>query len=87
MHSVAPCRKTGVALENYSIGTSLGNDSENFEKLFVNELRWRDRQVFLQSKGYLLRPRLRPGWTPSWKTNGRSPIRCEDFLELPVSDR
>ncbi|KIJ43470.1 hypothetical protein M422DRAFT_120812, partial [Sphaerobolus stellatus SS14] len=28
---------------------------------------WRDRQQFLQQRGYLLRPRFRPDWKPSWK--------------------
>ncbi|KAA1478718.1 hypothetical protein DENSPDRAFT_830067 [Dentipellis sp. KUC8613] len=27
---------------------------------------WRNRQPMLQTRGYMLRPRFRPGWKPSW---------------------
>jgi len=60
-------------------------DSEvRFDELFDNEIRWIDRQRFLQSKGYMLRPRLRPGWSPSWLENGKNPLKCEDSLCLSV---
>ncbi|KAI0751222.1 hypothetical protein C8Q80DRAFT_559546 [Daedaleopsis nitida] len=32
-----------------------------------SELFWRNKQEFLQSHGYMLRPRYRVGWIPSWK--------------------
>ncbi|KAI0057002.1 hypothetical protein BV25DRAFT_1831644 [Artomyces pyxidatus] len=50
------------------------------------EIRWRDRQVFLESKGYLLRPRLRPGWIPSWLSNGKRWYRCQDGILSPVRE-
>ncbi|KAI0057008.1 hypothetical protein BV25DRAFT_1995244 [Artomyces pyxidatus] len=50
------------------------------------EIRWRDRQVFLESRGYLLRPRLRPGWIPSWLTNGKRFYMCEDGIWSPARD-
>ncbi|KAJ7652060.1 hypothetical protein DFH06DRAFT_995816 [Mycena polygramma] len=31
---------------------------------------WIDHQQFLFSRGYLLRPRFRPGWVPSWTLPG-----------------
>ncbi|KAI0310990.1 hypothetical protein OF83DRAFT_1088003 [Amylostereum chailletii] len=62
----------------------VGDPDDIFGKLFANERQWRDRQLFLESKGYMLRPRLRPGWTPSWKTSKKSPLRCEDCLALPA---
>ncbi|KAA1478172.1 hypothetical protein DENSPDRAFT_660464 [Dentipellis sp. KUC8613] len=31
---------------------------------------WRDRQPMLESRGYMLRSRHRPGWTPSWLSKG-----------------
>lgn len=46
---------------------------------------WHDKQPFLERRGYALRPRLRPGWTPSWFTNGKMPQRCEDFWRILVS--
>lgn len=30
------------------------------------ELFWCRHQPWLQTKGYMLRPRYRPGWIPSW---------------------
>ncbi|KAN0108957.1 Protein kinase-like domain containing protein [Russula decolorans] len=48
------------------------------------EVKWRDRQPFLESKGYMLRPRLRPGWTPSWLSTGRRFFNCEDSVRLPL---
>lgn len=60
--------------------------ARNGAELSQVELVWRDRQPFLQSKGYMLRPRLRPGWIPSW-TNSKSLATvelCEDFTSLPV---
>ncbi len=50
------------------------------------EICWRDRQVFLESKGYLLRPRYRPEWRPSWFTDKSRPQHeFEDYWQLPVS--
>lgn len=56
-----------------------------YQHLSDDEIRWRDRQQFLESKGYMLRPRLRPGWTPSWLRNGTYWRRAEDSVRLPVS--
>ncbi|KAN0131631.1 Protein kinase-like domain containing protein [Lactarius tabidus] len=54
-----------------------------YQSLSELEITWRDRQQFLQSKGYMLRPRLRPGWTPSWLQTGTYWRRAEDSVELP----
>ncbi|KAI0028848.1 kinase-like domain-containing protein [Vararia minispora EC-137] len=54
------------------------------DELDPREVRWRDRQPYLESKGYMLRPRYRPGWTPSWYTTGKQPRRSEDGLKLPL---
>ncbi|VDB85820.1 unnamed protein product [Peniophora sp. CBMAI 1063] len=59
------------------------SDDELFSRLFPLEIAWRDRQVFLQSRGYMLRPRLRPDWTPSWRTSGKAVIGSEDSVALP----
>ncbi|KAI0316379.1 hypothetical protein OF83DRAFT_1060461 [Amylostereum chailletii] len=50
------------------------------ENLLYHEEWWRDHQVFLQSRGYMLRPRLRPGWTPSWHASGQSVREAEDAI-------
>lgn len=48
------------------------------------EIMWRDRQPFLERQGYMLRPRLRPGWTPSWLATGKSRLFSEDSARLPL---
>ncbi|KDQ64115.1 hypothetical protein JAAARDRAFT_27739 [Jaapia argillacea MUCL 33604] len=45
------------------------------------EEEWRDRQPFLASRGYMLRPRYRPGWIPSWHGTNIHPSYCEDSIE------
>lgn len=50
-------------------------------ELLDMEIRWRDRQLFLQARGYMLRPRYRPGWVPSWqKDSSLRPEACEDYI-------
>ncbi|KAI0629631.1 hypothetical protein C8Q77DRAFT_298393 [Trametes polyzona] len=39
---------------------------------------WRDRYDYLKKRGYLLRPRYHPEWTPSWIGTNISPDFCED---------
>ena len=58
--------------------------SELLSKLRNNEMKWRDRHEMLDKEGYILRPRLRPGWTPSWLQSGENPLDCEDGNPLPV---
>ncbi|KAH9920914.1 kinase-like domain-containing protein [Fomitopsis serialis] len=55
---------------------------EQCSTLYPHELAWRDRQPFLESHGYMLRPRLRPGWVPSWRVSGDNPWFCEDSHSL-----
>ncbi|KZT13173.1 uncharacterized protein LAESUDRAFT_638707 [Laetiporus sulphureus 93-53] len=57
-----------------------------FASLLSFEIRWRDRQPFLESRGYMLRPRYRPGWVPSWRGTARFPIFFEDSLTLPFRE-
>ena len=54
------------------------SDDERFSRLAPYELAWQSRQPFLQSRGYTLRPRYRPGWIPSWRHTGAHPSDCED---------
>jgi hypothetical protein len=53
-------------------------------KLTINEIWWRDHQKWLETKGYMLRPRYRPDWQPSWLTNGEYWYNCEDSRGLNV---
>ncbi|KAI0786622.1 kinase-like domain-containing protein [Abortiporus biennis] len=55
--------------ENPTIPTQFGRKpSRDFPRdLFVTEIFWRNLQPWLESKGYMLRPRYKPDWKPSWK--------------------
>lgn len=44
---------------------------------------WHDRYHFLLQKGLELRPRYRPGWTPSWLNTKEEFLLSEDSLEQP----
>ena len=48
------------------------------------EEKWKDRHGMLKAEGYELRPRLQPGWKPSWIESGADPLECEDGEILPV---
>jgi len=50
------------------------------------EIFWRDHFEMLKRRGYLLRPRFRPGWTPSWLGTNLDPFLCDDGQILPVRD-
>jgi hypothetical protein len=39
---------------------------------------WVERQEALERAGYMLRPRYRPGWKPSWAGTKKWYSRCED---------
>ena len=54
--------------------------------LTSSEEKWRNRCEMLKEEGYGLRPRLRPGWKPSWLESGADPLECEDGQVLPVSN-
>jgi len=56
----------------------------HYDRLLPHEARWRDRQPFLQSKGYILRPRLRSDWQPSWLGTDKHPLEFEDAYFLPL---
>ncbi|GJE92558.1 kinase-like domain-containing protein [Phanerochaete sordida] len=49
------------------------------------EVQWRDRQEFLERRGYVLRARYHPGWVASWKENPElDPSTCEDYHTPPL---
>ncbi|KAI0350534.1 kinase-like protein [Trametes cingulata] len=60
------------------------DEEDVFAMLTTEERYWRDRQEFLESRGYMLRPRYKPDWTPSW--TGKSEfawVYAEDAQPLP----
>ncbi len=50
-----------------------------------NERWWVERQEALEQTGYMLRPRFRPGWQPSWTGTNKSFIDFEDGWCVTVS--
>ena len=75
---------TNPAQEDDDPDAILQEISELLSTLRNNEMKWRDRHEMLDKEGYVLRPRLQPGWTPSWLQSGKSPLECEDGEPLPV---
>ncbi|OSX58215.1 hypothetical protein POSPLADRAFT_1104831, partial [Postia placenta MAD-698-R-SB12] len=57
---------------------------KSYSELSGIELYWRDRQKFLETRGYMLRPRFCPGWVPSWTGTDKHPVLCDDSRELFV---
>ena len=59
----------------------LGNPSRPRKKLGEiggPETWWVERQQALEHAGYMLRPRYRPDWIPSWAGTDKLPLNFED---------
>jgi len=63
-------------------GASTVPTTWKFGQLSDAELMWRDRQPWLEEHGYMLRPRYRPDWKPSWEGTNKSDSLCEDGRRL-----
>ena len=46
---------------------------------------WVAHQQALEHAGYMLRPRYRPGWQPSWVATGKYHFNSEDGVSQSVS--
>ncbi|KAJ7092046.1 hypothetical protein B0H15DRAFT_835274 [Mycena belliarum] len=53
--------------------------------LTSSERFWQDQSIWLKECGYVLRPRFRTGWIPSWTGTDKNPANCEDGLRQEVS--
>lgn len=51
----------------------------------AHETWWVERQEALKRAGFMLRPRYRPHWKPSWDGTNKFHFRCEDGLSQTVS--
>ena len=60
------------------------NELWAFETRPLDEEGWSALEDLFKSRGYNFRPRLRKGWTPSWRTTGGSPLDAEDGEILRV---
>ena len=59
--------------------------NDRLEELLPHERAWMERYHTLLEQGFQLRPRLRPGWQPSWTGPGGNAIQREDGEVLRVS--
>ena len=66
------------------ISVGLSEQPHDPTKLYNSEVFWRDHHKWLEEHGYMLRPRLRPGWIPSWLESKKHPLECEDGKPLLV---
>lgn len=63
-------------------GIELGRMQGGLSK---HERVWRARQAWLEERGYMLRPRYRPDWKPSWLGTKKHYSDCEDGQSTFVS--
>ncbi|CEL51846.1 hypothetical protein RSOLAG1IB_00382 [Rhizoctonia solani AG-1 IB] len=56
--------------------------SDDRTKLTTAEQAWSSHQHYLESNGYILRPRLRQGWRPSWLGTGGDHSNYEDSIRI-----
>ncbi|KAJ3551174.1 hypothetical protein NM688_g4866 [Phlebia brevispora] len=54
--------------------------ADTYAELDPHEIWWRDHQVWLAERGYMLRPRYHPDWRPSWVAQNIEPDDCEDAI-------
>ena len=61
--------------------------AESESVIWDEEEWWIRHEPWLKSRGYVLRPRFRPGWKPSWHTakNPRALWGAEDRIHIGVS--
>ena len=60
------------------IDIGLSEQPHDPTKLYESEVFWRNHQKWLEEHGYMLRPRLRPGWIPSWLESKKLIFESED---------
>ena len=80
------CLPPGYSSRHATSSTGV-NERDASAYLNVAERWWRAYQPWLERRGYLLRPRYRQDWIPSWEQKGFfSELHApEDAIELPVS--
>ncbi len=54
--------------------------------LWEGEIWWAEQQEALERAGYMLRPRYRPGWRPSWVGTNKPYNSFEDGQIMYVSN-
>ncbi|KAF8506373.1 hypothetical protein JB92DRAFT_3122141 [Gautieria morchelliformis] len=56
---------------------------ENLSTIEPAEIFWAEHYRWLESQGYLLRPRYHPDWIPTWKRTKKYIYNCKDSKYLP----
>lgn len=74
-----------MSQELLDIGISLERPEMRAGGLSNLEKQWANRQTALEEAGYMLRPRYRPGWQPSWIGTSRFFVNLEDGQASAVS--
>ncbi|KAJ7450260.1 hypothetical protein B0H11DRAFT_1743268 [Mycena galericulata] len=59
-----------------------GSPYPSWTSLMEVEREWARYQPFLESHGYMLRPRYRPGWVPEMLDPGKEPYKVEDAIPV-----
>ena len=70
---------------NSKRGTTLWTSLQDEYELNDEERFWRGIYTDLLERGYTLRPRYAPDWTPSWVGTNILPMYCEDSSPSMVS--
>lgn len=65
----------------YRAALKIENNTRN-STLHPDEKVWPERHPLLESRGYILRPRYRPGWIPSWHGTDKWAMDCEDSFRM-----
>ncbi|KAI0812258.1 hypothetical protein BC629DRAFT_1471595 [Irpex lacteus] len=67
--------------------TSTDYSDSHYSALTEIEQEWHEASEHLKMKGYMLRPRYRKDWRPSWRqpgNEGKHPREFEDHIALPL---
>lgn len=82
------CFLSSAPLPSNRVGHSMSINTFDFtvyKHLDTVEKYWASKALLFEAHGYVLRPRYRPGWTPSWRGKPISAILlAEDALSLHV---
>lgn len=73
-----------VTTQEFNFWENIPDANVCLAELLPDEIRWRDHCHFLESRGYKLPPRLRPGWEALGRTTGGFALSCEYGIILPV---
>ncbi|TRM59178.1 hypothetical protein BD626DRAFT_539448 [Schizophyllum amplum] len=71
------------SLSSWKLRSRVSKEVQQSRRRLVSTIRpleqwWVDRQSWLENRGYMLRPRFRPGWKPSWHDPGVEFLDAED---------